>query len=273
MRVQGGHACLGGVSVACVDLSEAATAIVDLARTGRGGAVHLCNAYSIVLATEQPGFLRTLKASALNLPDGTPIGWYERLATGRRPRGPVRGASLMRAVLPVPGLRHFLLGATSEDNLASLATAIGWQFPEAYVAGTHVPPLGPEALEHADSYADHIRRAGADIVWLGLGTPLQDQLAYRLAPRVDAVLVCVGAAFDFLSGVKPEAPRLLHGTGLEWAFRLASEPRRLWRRYFFGNFRFLVIAYNELRRESRLRSTSIDATVFGQRRSGHQSGK
>ena len=93
--------------------------------------------------------------------------------------------------------------------------------------------------------------SGATIVWVGIGTPRQDYLVPRLGSRLDIVIVPVGAAFDFWSGRVPEAPAALHGSGVEWAYRLSREPRRLWRRYLFGNPRFvLAVARHVLRRRA-----------------------
>jgi N-acetylglucosaminyldiphosphoundecaprenol N-acetyl-beta-D-mannosaminyltransferase len=158
----------------------------------------------------------------------------------------------MKAVLAQPGLSHFLLGGTP-DVLADLERRIGERYAAAHVAGRLAPPFGDPTEEDLDEYALQIRASGADIVWVGLGTPRQDIVISRLVGRVDAVLVGVGAAFDFLSGRKSEAPEFLHRTGLEWTYRLASEPRRLWRRYLIGNTLFIAAALRQLP-EARRRS-------------------
>ncbi|WP_121192014.1 WecB/TagA/CpsF family glycosyltransferase [Motilibacter peucedani] len=114
------------------------------------------------------------------------------------------------------------------------------------------PPPFRDPTEHdVEEYAARIAESGAHVVWVGLGTPRQDNLIAALTDQVSCVLVGVGAAFDFLSGAKPEAPAFLHGTGLEWVHRLLSEPRRLWRRYLVCNALFLAFAGREAVRQRR----------------------
>jgi N-acetylglucosaminyldiphosphoundecaprenol N-acetyl-beta-D-mannosaminyltransferase len=90
-----------------------------------------------------------------------------------------------------------------------------------------------------DSLATQLAALSPDIVWVGLGTPKQDFVAHELASRLDSTIVAVGAAFDFYSGTKKQAPRWIQATYLEWLFRLLSEPKRLWKRYLIGNIGFV----------------------------------
>ncbi len=108
------------------------------------------------------------------------------------------------------------------------------------VVGTECPPFRPLTDEDVAGLVDRVRASGANVLWIGLGTPRQDYLVHRLAPALPLPIVPVGAAFDFWSGDVKEAPEILHGSGLEWLHRLASEPRRLWHRYLVGNPRFLM---------------------------------
>jgi N-acetylglucosaminyldiphosphoundecaprenol N-acetyl-beta-D-mannosaminyltransferase len=230
----------GGVSLIDIDLASAVQGIADAAGSGKSYGLHLCNAFTLTLALRQDDFRDVLAhPNALNLPDGTPVAWFYRLAHRRPARGPVRGPSLMKATLDRTTLRHYLLGGT-EDVLADLETVIATRFESAVIAGRHSPPFREPTQEDLDDYVHRIKASGAEVVWVGLGTPRQDRVIAALVGRVDAVLVGVGAAFDFISGHKPEAPALLHRSGMEWAYRLAHEPRRLWRRYLIGNTLFLL---------------------------------
>jgi N-acetylglucosaminyldiphosphoundecaprenol N-acetyl-beta-D-mannosaminyltransferase len=237
----------GDVELLDTDLDGAVRSLVDVASSGTGQGVHLCNAYTLSLAGRDACYRATLAhPGAVNLPDGTPVSWFYRLAHGGPAHGPVRGPSLMTAVLRQPGRRHFLLGGTPEV-LAALEREIADGYPQAKVVGSLAPPFQDPDRRDIEAFADAIRVSGAEIVWVGLGTPRQDQVIAALTPEVSAVLVGVGAAFDFLSGHKPEAPAVLHRTGLEWVYRLLSEPRRLWRRYLFGNSMFVLQAFRQLR--------------------------
>jgi N-acetylglucosaminyldiphosphoundecaprenol N-acetyl-beta-D-mannosaminyltransferase len=111
--------------------------------------------------------------------------------------------------------------------------------PGVELAAVDSPPFAPLDDAGVEAAADRLIEVGADVVWLALGTPHQDQLAHRLQSRVPGALVGVGAAFDFLAGAKRQAPGWMQRSGLEWAFRLATEPRRLGRRYVVGNAVFL----------------------------------
>ncbi|WP_425474863.1 WecB/TagA/CpsF family glycosyltransferase [Nocardioides cheoyonin] len=203
--------------------------------------VHLCNAYTLSLVDGDDELRASLQRAHLNLPDGTPVAWLGRSAGTT---GPVRGPGLVGDVakLGVPaGLRHYYFGG-KEGVAARMAERLAEHAPGLQVAGTECPPFHALTDEDLDEVADRIRRSNATIVWVGLGTPRQDYVVPRLAQRLNMPIIPVGAAFDFWSGDVAEAPKWLHGTGLEWIHRLLSEPRRLARRYLFGNPRFLSSA-------------------------------
>lgn len=246
-----GAACTyAGVVVRDEDMLSATRLVTDLAHRGSGAAVHLCNAYTLSLAARDGAYRDVLNHRAENLADGVPVTWFGRLQSRRPQRGPVRGPTLMRAVLAEPGLRHFFLGGSSVV-LADLRREAEEALAGVAVVGELAPDFRPVNDEDLDRWARAVRESGADVVWVGLGTPKQDHVLAALADRVDAVVVGVGAAFDFLSGHKKEAPAFLHGTGLEWFYRLVTEPRRLWRRYLLGNSAFVWHGARQLLRERR----------------------
>jgi N-acetylglucosaminyldiphosphoundecaprenol N-acetyl-beta-D-mannosaminyltransferase len=143
----------------------------------------------------------------------------------------------------------YLYGGRPEV-LALLRERLLERHPELRIVGGESPPF--RALSTAEDVAvvERIERSGAGLVFIGLGCPKQELFAAVHAHRISAVQVCVGAAFDFLAGAKPMAPRWMQAHGLEWLFRLASEPRRLWRRYLVANFVFLVQVGRELARRA-----------------------
>ena len=245
----------GEIELIDCDVESAADAIAAAGRSGQGVGVHMCNAFTLTIAMRQPSYRTCLGRNALNLPDGTPVAWFYRLASGQKARGPVRGPSLMKAVLKRPDLNHFLLGG-SDEVLEDLQKAIVEDHGSATVVGAIAPPFRDPTSEDVERYAAAIRESKAHVVWVGLGTPRQDQLIADLTEQVPAVLVGVGAAFDFLSGNKDEAPSFLHGTGLEWIHRLFSEPKRLWRRYLVCNAVFTRFALQELARQRKAAKTA-----------------
>ncbi|WP_234021450.1 WecB/TagA/CpsF family glycosyltransferase [Streptomyces sp. 142MFCol3.1] len=205
--------------------------------------VHLCNAYTLALGEGDPALSQTLGSAFLNLADGQPVVWANRLLHRGTalPRTRVYGPDLMLGVFALSqgtGLRHYLLGSTPQ-TLAALRSELQRRFPRARLAGSFSPPFRPLTAEELIRQEADILASRADIVWVGLGTPLQDHRAAELATRLPVVSVAVGAAFDFIGGNKRQAPSWMQHSGLEWAFRLLCEPRRLWRRYLFGNARFV----------------------------------
>lgn len=228
-----------GIRIAAASPEQAARLIVDLAITGQGAQVHLCNAFTLSLVERDPNLAMALETADLNLADGAPVAWLGR-RTGMR--GPVRGPQLVDdvALLGIEhDLPHFFLGG-AEGVAERAADALALRHPGMRTVGTVSPPFGDPTPDLFDWLAEEVRKSGAKIVWVALGTPKQDLAVPPLAQRLPGVVVVpVGAAFNFWAGTTPMAPVWLHGTGLEWAHRLLHEPRRLWRRYLLGNPRFV----------------------------------
>jgi N-acetylglucosaminyldiphosphoundecaprenol N-acetyl-beta-D-mannosaminyltransferase len=239
--------CAGVPVTACTPV-EAAEEVVRLATAPRdaGLDIHLVNAYTIALADQDPVLRAVLREAGRNYPDGKAVVWANRLRYRHLalPVDRVYGPDLLLDVVRLgqePGIRHYLLGSTSEV-VRDLAAALRCRFPLARIVGRESPPFRELTSAERESQARRIRGSGADVVWVGLGTPKQDYELTRLATEVPAVHVAVGAAFDFLSGHKTQAPSWMGRAGLEWVFRLATEPRRLARRYVVGNTQFIRAA-------------------------------
>ncbi|GGW61092.1 hypothetical protein GCM10010320_47770 [Streptomyces caelestis] len=211
--------------------------------TRRGSDVHLSNAYTLALADRDPELRGILRSASLNLPDGQPVVWANRLLhrSAALPGTRVYGPDLLTDVFALTqhtDLNHYLLGSTPQV-LDALHRELRRRYPGARIVGTCSPPFRPLTVDERRQQVEEIRSAGADIVWVGLGTPKQDRRAAELCDALPVVAVAVGAAFDFIAGNKPQAPHWIRHNGLEWLFRLGCEPRRLWRRYLFGNARFV----------------------------------
>jgi len=180
--------------------------------------------------------LRTIHNRAgLVTPDGMPLVWLSRLH-GARHVSRVYGPDLMLALCersPSKGYRHFFYGG-AEGVPERLARSLHERFPGLIVAGTYSPPFRALTQEEERAIAAQIDAAKPDIVWVGLSTPKQERwMAVNRERLVAPVLIGVGAAFDFHAGLKSQAPRWMQHSGLEWLFRLVTEPRRLWRRYAY----------------------------------------
>ncbi len=237
-----------GIPISALSPADAAYKIIWLARAplAAGVDVHLCNAYTLALADREPELHELLRRAMLNLPDGTPVVWANRLMypDADVPKQRVRGPGLFLDVFDLGqdiGLRHYLLGSTP-DVLEALTENLLARFPAALIVGVESPPFRElDEVERAQQRA-RIEASGAEVVWVGLGTPKQDFEVARMAKEMKRVFVAVGAAFDFAAGTKAEAAPWMQNNGLEWVHRLSQEPGRLWKRYLFGNARFLRAA-------------------------------
>ena len=215
---------------------------IDQLLSGKAyGAVHLCNAYTLSLASSDPSLARELNRGSLNLADGKPVVWIARRLGFKHLTRRVYGPELMERTLDAGqsmGTNHYLYGS-SPDVIDALTAQIQRRWPDARIVGAESPSFAPLSDADLDAASARFDSSGAQIVWVGLGTPKHDLVVAEFADRSNLTFVAVGAAFDFIGGEKRQAPRWMREHGFEWLFRLASEPRRLWRRYLVGNTVFL----------------------------------
>jgi N-acetylglucosaminyldiphosphoundecaprenol N-acetyl-beta-D-mannosaminyltransferase len=230
-----------GVPIAVSDTVTAANRIITSALAGSSLEVHLCNAYTLSLVDRDPRLRAALESADLNLADGAPLAWLGR---HHGMYGPVRGSRLVGEVARRGNghLRHYLYGG-KEGVAERMAEELRHAVAGCSIVGSETPPFRHLQDDDLAELGERVRASGANVLWVGLGTPKQDYLVHELAGYVSLPILPVGAAFDYWSGAVPEAPAYLHGSGLEWMHRLASEPRRLWHRYLVGNPRFLLSAW------------------------------
>ncbi|MEN3282311.1 MAG: N-acetylglucosaminyldiphosphoundecaprenol N-acetyl-beta-D-mannosaminyltransferase [Solirubrobacteraceae bacterium] len=232
-----------GVPLALTDY-ERTIDWIDAMVAARGRGYICVAAVHTVMACQEDDELRAaVLGSSLTVPDGQPLVWAMN-ALGHELPHRVYGPDLMdryceRAALT--GARIFLYGGRDEDALVHLGLNLRARHAQLNVVGGYVPPFRPLTAEEQEAVVDEINGSGADVVWVGIGVPKQEKWMASMRDRLDApVLVGVGAAFDFHAGLVPQAPSWLQSMGLEWAYRLVQEPRRLWRRYLRYNPRFVV---------------------------------
>jgi N-acetylglucosaminyldiphosphoundecaprenol N-acetyl-beta-D-mannosaminyltransferase len=244
---------VGNIAFSVEPLESAIADVLDLASglpTSRadyaaapGYAVHFANAYNVALARGDSDYARLLQSADRVFSDGVPITWVggraypDLTSTWERVYGP----DVMQGVFAASTAdspHHYLLGG-SPETLDALQHALAVTYPNALVVGAESPPFAAPSDEDLRERDEKIRQSGASMVWVGLGTPKQDWEVRRLADSLPVVAMAVGAAFDFLAGTKPQAPVWMQRNGLEWAYRLASEPGRLGKRYLWGNTVFL----------------------------------
>ena len=191
----------------------------------------------------RPAAPRRGHGADFTVPDGQPLVWALNLL-GHRSDDRVYGPELMdRACARAArtGRTMYLYGGRDQGALVQLTRNLRLRHPGLRIVGGHAPPFRPLTDAEEEAVIADINRSGAEVVWVGIGVPKQEKWMARMQDRVQAsVLVGVGAAFDFHGGLIPQAPARMQRLGLEWAFRLAHEPRRLWRRYLRYNPRFVA---------------------------------
>lgn len=229
-----------GVRVYLHTRASAADRIVEAAQSGTALAAHLCNAYVLSLAARDPDYAALLDRGDLNVADGAPVVWLARRLgvsiQGARPSGTELVHLTMERTRD-GDIGHYLYGS-SDEVVAAMADALARTHPGVRIVAAESPPYRPLMDEEYGKLVADIQSAGPVVVWIGTGTPKQDYLVDRLQRDVSAPVIPVGAAFDFIAGAKERAPRWMQKAGLEWSYRLITEPRRLWRRYLIDSASF-----------------------------------
>jgi len=224
-----------------VSFGQAQDQVLAWARARKSRFVVLANVHVVVTATQDATFCRTVAAADLATPDGAPVAWVlRRLGHPRQDR--VSGPDLMWALLgrcAAEGLPVYFYGSTPK-TLVALMACTAQTFPALKIAGFESPPFRPLSAQEDDAAVQRINTSDAGLVFVGLGCPKQEHWMLAHRGRVNAVMLGVGAAFDFHAGTVSRAPLWMREHGLEWLHRLLSEPRRLWKRYFVTNTIFLL---------------------------------
>jgi N-acetylglucosaminyldiphosphoundecaprenol N-acetyl-beta-D-mannosaminyltransferase len=229
-----------GMRVDATSYAETADAVIERAESGAGGMVCVATAHMAIECLDDPALRRAVNSADRVTPDGMSLVWaLRRMGVDGAKR--VYGPSLLPilcARAEARGLAIGLYGATPQV-LDALQAELRRRHPRLRIPFAWSPPF--RALDAAEDAAarDAIEASGVRILFVGLGCPKQERWMAEHREDLPCVLVGVGAAFDFLSGAKAQAPGWMQGVGLEWLFRLGCEPRRLWRRYLLGNTRFL----------------------------------
>jgi len=227
-----------GVGVSIVDMDTALSRIDNWIEKREPNYVIAVPAHCIVECLRDERLREIYNSAGMVTPDGRPIAWIARLM-GFRHIEQVRGSDLMLKVCErsvACGYRHFLYGGWPPSVVEELARKLRNRFPGIQIVGTYAPPFRPLTSEEDNGVIEMINSTRPDIVWIGLGAAKEEFWAHAHRGKLVApVLIGVGAAFDFHSGRKPHAPRWMIRLGLEWFFRVLTEPRRLGPRYLKDN--------------------------------------
>jgi len=207
----------------------------------------ICNVHVVVTAKQNPEFRRVINEADMATPDGMPLAWVLR-RLGFQQQERINGPDLMWRLCgeaAEKGVSIFFYGSVAE-TLERLTHNLKAAFPTLAIAGIYSPPFRPHSDEEDREVIDLINRSGAHMMFVGLGCPKQELWMAAHRGKVRAVMIGVGAAFDYHAGTIRRAPLWMQQSGLEWLFRLLSEPRRLWKRYLVTNSLFLAYIGLEL---------------------------
>ena len=242
-----------GVPVSRIDMPRAVKVVLDAVRDRKAQYVCVRDVHGLMRSIEDPAMMDIQHKAAMVTPDGMPLVIIARLR-GHRDISRVSGGDLMDGVCDASqatGARHFFYGG-KEGVAEKLIANLTRRYPGLRVVGHYCPPFRALTPDEDEAVIDMIRQSGAGIVWVGISTPKQEfWMRDHVARLPGCTLLGVGAAFDFHAGVVKRAPRWMQRSSLEWAHRLASEPRRLWRRYLLMAPRFLwrvALEHRHLRR-------------------------
>lgn len=237
-----------GCNISRTTFAGAIRAVTDLAVSGEGGYVCFTNVHAAVMARQDSDFWTVLENSFMTMPDGKPLSWVAKVK-GIKGVEQVSGPDFLPALMAsdsVPHLRHYFYGG-KQEMLEQLITGLRNRFPKTKVVGWESPPFRELSPEEDEMVMQRIRQSSANVVWIGLGAPKQELWMAAHAERLKpAVLMGIGAAFDFHAGYVERAPGWIRSIGLEWLHRLSQEPERLWKRYLVTNTLFVFYLFKGL---------------------------
>jgi N-acetylglucosaminyldiphosphoundecaprenol N-acetyl-beta-D-mannosaminyltransferase len=226
---------------------DATQKVVGWAREGQARYICAANVHMVMESHDDPSLKRIVHGADLVTPDGVPLVWALRLmGVGEATR--VYGPDLTLHVCEAAakeGIPIGLYGGTP-DSLEAFESFLTQRFPETQLVLKIAPPFRPLSREEDEAYVGQIRASGVRILFVGIGCPKQEIWMAEHKDRLHAVMLGVGAAFDFHTGRVRQAPSWIQRLGMEWAFRLAMEPKRLWKRYVKHNPRFIVLFLRQL---------------------------
>jgi len=239
------HIRILGVNVSAVHLHSAHERICEWVKEKKRTYVCVAPASTLVEARQNEGYCAILNKAGMITPDGVPVVWLAKLK-GCHDISRTYGPDLMRLLCKQPHIKHYFFGGSTEV-IRLLGQNLSRNYDAINIVGMTSPPFRNVAQVEDESTIKEINDARPDILWVGLGSPKQDYWMAMNRDLLDVpVIIGVGAAFDFIAGVKPQAPRWMQQNGLEWLFRFCCEPKRLWKRYLLGNILFVYYAIEDL---------------------------
>ena len=234
--------CILGVNISITNMQEMINLILEQLEELRGQYVCFSNVHTTVMSYEDPEYRKVQNSAYVALPDGSPLSYVERIRghkEARRVAGPDFMAEMWKATEHTE-VKHYFYGST-QTTIDSLKECLEVKYPGLKIAGMESPPFRALTPKEDEEVIRRINESGADILWVGLGAPKQEKWMYDHKDKIHAVMMGVGAGFDFHAGIAKRAPMWMQTHYLEWLYRLVQDPKRLWKRYVNTNLRFLYL--------------------------------
>ena len=228
-----------GVPISAVNMEIAVSNILDNLDAVRGEYICVSNVHTTVMAHDDPEYWRVQAESFMSIPDGKPLSVVGKKQFPEMDR--VTGPDLMRRIFAESkdrNLRHFFYGNT-QKNLNALSATLSRDYPWLNIAGMEPSVFRDMTEQEETELAERMNATCPDFVWIALGAPRQEKFCYRMKGRICGLMIGVGGAFNVLGGIVPEAPLWMQNMSLEWFYRFLQEPRRLFKRYFVTNSKFI----------------------------------
>lgn len=235
-----------GVNIAVTNMQDTVNLIVSQIDELKGKFICLSNVHTTVMSDKDEEYRKIQNAAFLALPDGSPLALVQRLR-GYKEAEQVAGPDLMPALWKATEnthISHYFYGSTQE-TINALEDRLKTRYPDLKIAGMEAPPFRPLTEEEDDEAVRRINESGAAIVWVGLGAPKQERWMYEHRDRINALMLGVGAGFDFHAGTVKRAPNWMRNHYLEWLYRLIQDPKRLWKRYVETNAKFILLSIKD----------------------------
>ena len=229
-----------GVNIAVTNMAQTVQYIENNLEKLRGKYICVSNVHTTVMAHDNPAYRNVQNSAAIALPDGKPLSVVSR-KRGYTEAERVTGPDLMGELFAREnGLKHFFYG-DKEETLQILQQKLKEKYPDIQIAGMISPPFRSLSQEEEKAYIQKINDSGADIIWIGLGAPKQENWMYEHQGMFQGVMIGVGAGFSYHAGLIKRAPEWMQKMSLEWFYRLMQDPVRLFKRYFTTNLKFILL--------------------------------
>jgi len=222
--------------------------VLQLVCANRGAYVCVSNVHMCMEVFDSVEFKRVVNNADLVIPDGRPLSWAQKLL-GHSHAQQVRGQDIMNAICEQSGSKNLnigLYGGSSDELLKQVVAKLNLSYPDIQITFSYSPPFRPLTVQEDQAIIKQINDACVNVLFVGIGCPKQERWMAEHKDSLNCVMLGVGAAYDFIAGSKKHAPRWMQKIGLEWLFRLVSEPQRLWKRYLQQNPRFVYYFAKQL---------------------------